>query len=82
MERRRAARVSTANCGVIVYGFSVAIECMIVNCSELGACIEVSASTDASAIPGEFVLLSDTPHPKRHCRVVWRLFQRLGVQFT
>jgi hypothetical protein len=74
--------VPSENCGAIVFGFRAAVDCLIVNTSELGACVEVTPSTDPTDIPGEFTLLLDAPRAKRRCRVVWRSFQRIGVQFT
>ena len=81
MERRRTPRVAVSEDGAIVYGLSKAARCIIQNISPQGACLEVSAPHDPVALPGEFVLYRPSARSIRNCRVVWRAFQRIGVEF-
>ena len=81
MERRRTARVAVSEDGAIVYGLSKAAACVIQNISSYGACLEVSAPQDPALLPGEFVLYRPAAQSMRNCRVVWRSFQRIGVEF-
>ncbi len=81
MERRRSPRVAISEDGAIVYGLSKAARCVIQNISGQGACLEIEAPLDPVIIPPEFVLYRPSARSMRNCRVVWRSFQRLGVEF-
>jgi hypothetical protein len=78
---RGAARVSTGEGGAIMLGLAASVGCTILNISTLGACLEVSPSTNPSTIPNDFSLFVTSRGTMRSCRVIWRSFQRLGVQF-
>jgi len=81
MERRRTPRVAISEDGAIVYGLSKAAHCVVQNISPQGACLEVSAPLDPVVIPREFVLYRPSARSIRNCPVIWRSFQRIGVEF-
>jgi PilZ domain len=54
-------------------------DCLIINMSEDG----VRLHSEIAEIPGEFTLvIADAEHPRRSCRVVWRLGFEIGAKFT
>ena len=55
-----------------------AYSCAVRNLSEAGAALDVPY---ALAIPHEFTLVMETDQVSRHCRVIWRKENRLGVAF-
>jgi hypothetical protein len=81
MERRREPRLAASESGVIAYGLAASIDCTIENTSALGACLEAGPATDCMLVPGEFVLFRHADRSMRNCRVIWRSFQRIGVEF-
>src|SRR4030081_3966288 len=53
-------------------------DCLIVNMSEDG----VRLHSEIAELPNEFTLvIADAEHPRRACRVVWRLGFEIGAQF-
>jgi hypothetical protein len=52
------------------------LECTVRNCSETGACLQISTTY---GMPASFSLIIDGVH--QSCRVVWRTETRLGVTF-
>ena len=53
--------------------------CIIIDMSETGAQLQVPADIEVS---GEFsLLIGGNSHVRRHCRVVWRTHNRVGVNF-
>jgi hypothetical protein len=53
--------------------------CTIIDMSESGAQLQVAADIE---VPGEFsLLIGGNSHVRRHCRVVWRSGNRIGVNF-
>jgi hypothetical protein len=81
MERRRAPREPSGEPGAIIHGFASSVECTILNSSQLGACVEVAPSTEMWTIPDIFCLFIGSKASMRPCRVIWRSFQRMGVEF-
>ena len=54
-------------------------DCLIVNMSEEG----VRLHSEIMEMPNEFTLvIADAEHPRRSCRVVWRLGFEIGAKFT
>src|ERR1700704_3355049 len=54
-------------------------DCLIVNMSEEG----VRLHSEVMEMPNEFTLvIADAEHPRRTCRVVWRLGFEFGAKFT
>ena len=54
-------------------------DCLIVNMSEEG----VRLHSEIPELPNEFTLvMPDAEHPRRTCRVVWRLGFEIGAKFT
>ena len=56
-----------------------AYSCAVRNLSEAGAALDVP---HALAIPHEFKLITETDQASRHCRVIWRKENRIGVAFA
>lgn len=53
--------------------------CTIVDMSETGAQLEIPGGTE---VPAEFsLLIGGNSHVRRHCHVVWRSGNRVGVHF-
>lgn len=78
-ERRATQRVRTIKGGSILFGVVPAIDCIVRNVSETGACLEVASPI---GIPDEFTLLIKPELRKRDCKVAWRSISRIGVCFT
>lgn len=76
-EARRVNRRRVLKSGTIEFDRG-AFSCTIRNLSADGAALDVPY---ALAIPHEFNLLMDTDQVRRHCRVIWRKDNRLGVVF-
>jgi hypothetical protein len=55
-----------------------AYSCAVRDLSDTGANLDVP---HALAIPHEFTLIMETDQASRHCRVIWRKENRLGVAF-
>src|SRR4030088_2580212 len=54
-------------------------DCLIVNMSEDG----VRLHSETTELPNEFTLvIPDAEHPRRPCRVVWRLGFEIGAKFA
>ena len=54
-------------------------DCLIVNMSEEG----VRRHSEIPELPNEFTLvIADAEHPRRTCRVAWRLGFEIGAKFT
>lgn len=81
MERRRAPRETIREDGAIVYGLTNSVGCIVQNISSHGACLEVLPPTSSVTIPKEFVLFRPSIRSIRNCKVIWRSFQRIGVEF-
>ena len=75
---RRSQRQKTFKGGLIIYGLSPPVECIIRNLSDNGAALQVR---DSSSIPDTFQVLIKPEMIKRNCKVVWRSETKLGVQF-
>ncbi len=77
VENRRATRRRVLKSATIEFDQG-AYSCAVRNLSETGAALDVPY---ALAIPREFTLTMDTDQVNRHCRVIWRKENRLGVAF-
>src|SRR5581483_5245966 len=78
-ERRREQRFRALRCGKIVYdnGRS-AIDCLIRNVSDGGACLQVNAT---AGLPIAFELAIDGEEKGRTCDVIWMSESRVGIEF-
>jgi hypothetical protein len=77
-ERRIAPRHRVLKCGKIILGKgAAAIDCTVRNFSSTGASIWLP---NAAALPPKFDLVFDDA--VRHCVVVWRQADRMGVKFS
>jgi hypothetical protein len=77
-DRRKAARESALKVGMIEFHPVGEARCMIRNISPTGALLEIGSPV---ALPNQFVLAVLSNHTRRHCKVVWRHRNRLGVVF-
>ena len=77
-EHRNSPRQRTYKGGSISYASAPAIDCIIRNLSDTGACLEVSNAVD---IPDSFKLIIKPEILTRSCEVVWRTARRVGVLF-
>jgi len=77
-ENRRATRRRALKSATIEFDRG-AYSCAVRNLSEAGAALDVPF---ALAIPREFKLIMETGQVSRHCRVIWRKDNRLGVAFA
>ena len=78
-ENRSKPRVRTFKGGSIIFGVAAAIDCVVRNLSETGACVEVD---NTIGIPDDFMLLIKPEFLKRNCHVAWTSAQRVGVRFV
>jgi hypothetical protein len=76
-ENRRASRRRVLKSATIEFDRG-AHSCAVRNLSEAGAALDVPF---ALAIPHEFKLITETDQVSRHCRVIWRKDNQLGVAF-
>jgi hypothetical protein len=76
LERRLAPRRNTAIQALITFD-KTSVPCIIRNVSDSGAKLEVAR---VGAIPDIF-LLHAPGHRPQTCRVVWRAFKELGVEY-
>ena len=81
MERRRSPREPSGESAEIVHGLNKSISCVIRDLSSYGACLEVAPPTDTVSLPEQFLLFRPSSRSMRNCKVVWRSFQRVGVEF-
>jgi len=72
---RPSGRVSTI-AKIFAGANAAAIECVLVDYSAGGACLQLKAFT---ALPNRFDVLYGTT--RKHCRVVWKRGLRIGVAF-
>ncbi len=77
-ERRKLGRHRTLKAGTITFNRAGGIDCRVRNLSPTGACLEVASQV---GIPDDFVLVIESEHLRRPCKVVWRKSTRLGVAF-
>ena len=77
-ERRLEPRIPDSRAGKITLDDGTIIDCVLVNRSASGVCIEVDSP---SRVAGFFTLAVDNSDLKRDCRVAWRLGKRLGLTF-
>ena len=76
-ENRRVIRRRVLKSATIEFDRG-AYSCAVRNLSGAGATLDVPS---ALAIPDEFTLIMETDQVSRHCRVIWRKENRLGVAF-
>jgi hypothetical protein len=76
-ENRKTNRRRVLKSAIIEFDRS-AYSCAVRNLSEVGAALDVPY---AVTIPHEFELTLQSDQARRHCRVIWRKENRLGVEF-
>jgi PilZ domain len=77
-ENRRTSRRRVLKSATIEFDRG-AHSCAVRNLSEAGAALDIPF---ALTIPHEFTLTVKTDQVSRHCRVIWRKENRLGVAFA
>jgi hypothetical protein len=78
VERRRLPRRRTLKSGQVLFDPKApALDCIVRNLSEHGALLLISPL----AVPERFDFLLTSDHVLHRCRVVWRAFDRVGVEF-
>ena len=77
---RKGARKSLHYRAHIDGGDGMALhDCMVLDISDRGARLMIASPNE---VPDDFtLLLSHDGHARRHCRVVWRTDQQIGVTF-
>ena len=79
IERRATPRHRTFKGGSISLAGLAVVECIVRNLSPAGACLEVASPV---GIPDDFDLIIRPEYQKRHCHLIWRQAQRIGVHFV
>jgi hypothetical protein len=79
-ERRRQDRIET-NEVAYIFGDGLSTCCRVVDITDHGASIELSASAGHS-IRDRFKLMIAKDRVDRNCRLIWRSGSRIGVEFT
>jgi hypothetical protein len=74
---RKPPRKRTLKTGTIILGKKAKLACTVLNLSESGACLEVSATF---SIPSTFLFGMSGQTPQT-CKVIWRTGTKLGVHF-
>jgi PilZ domain len=74
---RKAPRHRVLKAGTMSFG-GAGITCTVRNLSDTGAALDV---TSPIGIPGTFILVLESEHVQRSCRVVWRKARRIGGTF-
>jgi hypothetical protein len=78
-ERRGHVRMRTFKAArILLNGHQSAIDCMVRNLSESGACLNVGS---AIGIPERFDVIFDADKSIRGCRMVWHRERQIGVEF-
>jgi len=77
-ERRKDARHRTLKGGHIHFNRAAALDCRVRNMSPHGALLEVDSQI---GVPDAFTLAVDGDRHMHACRVVWRIANRIGVEF-
>ena len=77
-DRRKITRERALRAAIIEFRPVGEARCMIRNISSTGALLEMGSPV---ALPNKFILAVLSNHTRRHCRVVWRDRNRLGVAF-
>jgi hypothetical protein len=77
-DRRATPRQRVFKAGKIEFG-GAGIACTIRNMSGAGAALEVASPV---GIPHEITLNLVTSYVQRHCYIVWRKKNRIGVTFA
>jgi hypothetical protein len=77
-ERRQFQRLRTLKAGQIVIDRETsALDCIVRNLSPKGALLLVPSL----AVPDNFELVFSATRARHDCRVAWRAYDRVGVEF-
>ena len=80
MEHRRVQRTRVLKqAKIILNGHSSLLDCSVRNLTNLGASLQIAS---ALGIPQHFEITFDWARSSRPCRVIWRTYNQLGVEFA
>ncbi len=77
-ERRKIQRHRVLKAGSIGFNRAAGISCRVRNLSTAGACLDIASPF---GIPEDFVLMIENDHLHQPCHVIWRIGNRMGVEF-
>lgn len=77
-ERRKFARTNVQKPARLLTEEPLSIDCLVLDLTNSGAGIRVQ---NLSVLPGILNLTFDAGRSQRSCRLVWRLADRIGVEF-
>lgn len=77
-ERRKFERTCVQKSARILLEGSLGVECVVLDLTNAGAGIQVSNSI---SLPAALDLTFDFGRSTRPCRLAWRTFDRMGVEF-
>jgi PilZ domain-containing protein len=79
-ERRRLQRTNISKAAKIIFGTYVhsSIDCLVLDLTGSGAGIRFE---ECRPIPHNIELTFDAARTRRKCRVAWRSYDRLGLEF-
>jgi hypothetical protein len=77
-EHRNSQRHRTLKAGSISFDRVAAIDCVVRNVSDTGACLEIESPV---GIPNDFTLVINKDNVQRRCHVLWHSARRIGVRF-
>ena len=77
-ERRKFARTNVQRPARLLTEEPLPLDCLVLDLTNSGACIRVQNS---SPLPDLLDLTFDAGRSHRSCRLVWRVADRIGVQF-
>jgi hypothetical protein len=78
-ELRQSPRHQTLQSGTIALGDGAAIDCILRDVSNNGACLEFDSSI---GVPETFILVTCADNRNYSCHVAWRTARRVGVRFV
>jgi hypothetical protein len=78
VENRTQPRLRTLKGGRISFNNGAAIDCIVRNLTNTGACLEVASPI---GIPESFELVLDSDGTTRTCHITWESAKRIGVAF-
>lgn len=77
-EHRASARQRTLKLATISPAHGAAVECIVRDISDTGACLEIDSPV---GISNDFTLVIEKDNVKRPCHIAWRSELRIGVRF-
>jgi len=79
MNKHRASQRHRTLKGATISFRGAAIDCLVRNVSDTGACLEVESPV---GIPNDFNLVIKADDVTRPCSIAWHAARRIGVRFA